>query len=400
MGRDRSYTDTEILYIKELYYETGGDWDAIEAKFNRKFNKGSKAARTATALRFAYQRYGDMYELEAEDRYVDLLKTTRLTKRRSARVLRENNSIIDFLNGRDEILQSIREVVNVSSIRKLAAPRRPKRSKQLKSMTMELMLSDLHYGKLTNQFNAVTARDRAKELVDVFLTEFENNSKLFNVDRIIVALIGDIIESYTMHGLESAAGCEMGNSEQIMLAITSLFEDIIVPIASLGVEIDVPCVTGNHDRTERDKTLNSVGKSNVTWIIYNTLEMLCKKAGLKTVKFMITDQTYLCLDIYQNNCLYEHGDFIKNTNKSTIETHIANRSKQLNRVIDFFRMGHWHEVTMYEQGRIIINGCLPGQDSYADVKGYNTHAYQVINYYIETDERPNCFYKSFPVYLK
>lgn len=390
-----SWTDGELVYLKELSYEHGNDWGAIAKKFNREFSSD----RSNNAIRCAIQRYGNLFEMADKDRFISSLRDIRRTKRQSSRIIRENSAILDELNGREEILSAIREVVSTMRLKKPTLAE-PKRVKSLKSMTLELILSDLHYGKLTKQFNETVARERMRELARVFVREYNDHKKLFNVDRIIVALIGDIIESYTMHGLESATACEMGNSEQIVLAITSLYEDLIVPLAKLGVRIDVPCVTGNHDRTEREKTLNNVGKNNVTWIIYNVLSQMCKLAGLDNVTFQITDQTYLLIDIYHNRCLYEHGDYVKNTNKSTIEHHIAARSKQLNRVIDFFRIGHWHEVTMYEQGRVIINGCLTGQDSYADVKGYNTHAFQVINFYIETEERPNCFYKSFPVYLK
>jgi len=40
-----------------------------------------------------------------------------------------------------------------------------------------------------------------------------------------------------------------------------------------------------------------------------------------------------------------------------------------------------------------------GQDSYAEIKGFNTSAGQTINYYVDTKARPSSFYYSFPVYL-
>lgn len=390
-----TYSDSQIIYLKELYYECQASWEDIARKWNKKFN-GDKSA---SALRAAHDRWGYMYEIENEDRLISNLRDFRRAKRRTARTTKENNILLDELDKREEIISAVREVI--STLKTKPANVKVRASDDSKnSMTMELILSDLHYGKLTPQFNAKVARARASQLTRIFLREYKDHKKLFSIDKIIIALIGDIIESYTMHGLESASSCELSNSEQIVLAIKSIYEDIIVPIASLGVPVDVPCVTGNHDRTERDKTLVNVGRSNVTWIIYNALADLCKVSGYEHVNFELSSQPYLLYNIYKNSVLYEHGDHIKNTNKGTIETHIANRQKQLGKVIDFIRLGHWHEVTMYEQGRIIINGCLAGQDSYADVKGYNTHAFQVINYYIETDDRPNCFYKSFPVYLK
>ena len=77
-----------------------------------------------------------------------------------------------------------------------------------------------------------------------------------------------------------------------------------------------------------------------------------------------------------------------------------NRSKQLGKVIDFGRFGHYHEYACYDRGRIIINESVCGQDSYANVLGHSSTAGQTINYYIETKTRPTCFFKSFPVWLE
>ena len=78
----------------------------------------------------------------------------------------------------------------------------------------------------------------------------------YNVERIIISLLGDIMESYTMHGSESSLSCEFGNPRQIYSAIKVLFDEIFLPIAMTGIKIDVPSVAGNHDRTEVNRTFN------------------------------------------------------------------------------------------------------------------------------------------------
>jgi predicted phosphodiesterase len=395
------YSEEQIIKLKELYYEYDRDWEKITKGYNRLYKEG----RTESALRTALSRYGAYYDLSDKHLYVDVLKDTRRSKKRAARSLRDNQILAENLVRKEDILDSISDIIRrIEKVSRRGSGRKlieKKRVKGLNHMTVELLLSDLHYGKLTKQFNAEVARDRMRQYTQVAIEELRNHELLFNVDGVIVALMGDIIESYTMHGLESAMGCEMTNSEQIVLAIESLLYDLLVPLLEAGYKLTIPCVTGNHDRTERDQTYNLIGRTNVTWIIYNTLEMLVKSLGYgNRAKFIITENPYILMDIYHNKVMYEHGHLIKNTNKKTIETHIANRQKQVSAVIDFFRMGHYHELTMYEQGRILINGCLPGQDSYADVCGFNTQAFQLINYYIKTDERPSCFYKSFPVYLR
>ena len=163
---------------------------------------------------------------------------------------------------------------------------KPKKAKGKKNMAVELMLSDIHYGKLTSEFKLEVCRNRMRDLTKVFLSEVEQKQKTFNVNKIVLALIGDIIESYTMHGLESATSCEFGNSRQVQEAIESLFYDTLLPISSTGIDIIVPCVPGNHDRADIKKTMNMPGENNLSWIIYKMLESLAQAHKLKNVKFM------------------------------------------------------------------------------------------------------------------
>lgn len=298
-----------------------------------------------------------------------------------------------------QALKAIKEAVTSIKVEKLKIPVLKPDHKKSK-MTMELMLSDIHYGKKSKSFNLEVCRKRMKELTGVLLQEIEDNKKLYNVERVIVALLGDIIESYTMHGIESTLSSEFGNARQMQAAIESLYKDVLIPVAATGLIIDVPCVTGNHDRTEHSRTYNDPGLNNVTWVIYNALKELCEASGMKNVKFVIPTDSYVVLDIYKNKCLYEHGDNSKANTKNAFEALMNSRSKQIGKVIDFGRFGHYHEFACYDRGRIIINESVCGQDSYANVLGHSSTAGQTINYYIETTERPTCYFKSFPVYLE
>lgn len=295
-------------------------------------------------------------------------------------------------------LELIENTIKQLKIKKVRLPKAQK-SKYKKPMTMELMLSDIHYGKKTDEFNLEVCRSRMSTLTSVFLSEMNQKKKDFNVEHVVVALIGDLLESFSMHGMESALSCEFANSEQMVSAIDSLFNDVILPIASTGVKITIPCITGNHDRHDPKKTYNKPGLNNLSFVVYKGLEMLSKVAGLKNVSFIIPEDSYTILDIYGSNVLYEHGDELVNTSKNTILTHMEKRGRQAKKQISMSRWGHWHEYVCYDRGAIIINESVCGQDSYAKVKGYDSTAGQTINFYVNTDSRPTSFYYSFPVYL-
>ncbi len=313
---------------------------------------------------------------------------------------RLNKDLVKLLNGRESFLESIHKAVLTHKIKKFKAPSKPKKVKGKSNMTIELMLSDIHVGKKTDNFDLKICSDRLTQLVNTTLTQLHLYQKIYNVEHLIVALIGDIIESQTMHEVESAKGCEFGNSRQIQESIRLLFFNVLVPLSQTGLPIIVPAVTGNHDRTDTRKTLHDPGETNVTYIIYNTLDMLCKAYGLKNVQFHIPKGPYQVIELYGNVILFEHGDNAKAKTEPALEALINKRQSQTGMVIDFLRVGHWHSYACYGRGRIIVNDSVPGADSYSDVMGFNSHAGQTLNFYIETEDRPNCFYSSFPVYLK
>jgi hypothetical protein len=237
------------------------------------------------------------------------------------------------------------------------------------------------------------------KLAQVFIDEIHRESKNFNVEKAIVYLGGDIVESSTMHKEESLVNCEFGNMEQIRASIESLFEDAFRPIASTGIKVHIPAVTGNHGRIFPNKTYNNPGKEYMSWVIYNVLKMLCKESGLKNVTFDIPEGVYTTVDIYGSTYLYEHGDHFKHT-ENAITAHLAKRSKQVGKMIAGVRFGHLHNYMISGRGIAIRNASLVGDDGYSEILGFDSEASQTINYYIETKNRPTPFYKSFCVYLE
>jgi len=280
--------------------------------------------------------------------------------------------------------------------------KKAKVSKTKVKMAMELMLSDIHFGKKTKTFNLSILKERLRKLTTTFLGMLREKEKQgYDVSEIILALIGDIIESYTMHGTESALGCEFGNSKQVQEATDALFDLVILPIAKTGKKIHIPAVAGNHDRTEKNRTFNYPGENYVTWIIYNSLKKYCELSGLKNITFDIPVDSYTTHTLFGKHVmLYEHLDNVSAPTKLALEGLIKKRERQVSKRIAMLRGGHWHEYVCYDRGRIIVNESACGQDSFAKVKGYASSAGQVINFYVDDDNLPNAFLYSFPVHLE
>lgn len=384
-------SEEEILFILQKRTE-GKEFDDIASLLNKKFKK----TRSSDSVSSAHRRYKD-YSADV-DTSVKALKEKLQVQKRAAVAQKESRAILEHISNKESLLESVQEAVKKINKNKPVKVKIKKVAGK-KNMTLELLVSDVHYGKRTDSVNALAIRSRVKKMAQVVLDEIQRESKSFNVNRLIIAIIGDIVESSHFHGTESEKSCEFGTSRQVQEAIESLFLDLLEPLAKTGLPIDVPCVTGNHDRLELDKTYVNPGENNLSWVIYNTLALICKQSGYTNVKFDICRGSYTHLHVYNNVIIYEHGDELKNLNRDTMLNMMAKRQASIGKIAHFYRVGHWHNVTTYEQGKIIVNGSVPGQDSYADVKGFDSDAIQVLNTYIETKSRKNCFFRSFPIYL-
>lgn len=387
------YKDAHLKFIIEKYNEQY-TWEEITEEFNKKFSP--RKAKTKEALRkFFENNYKKPVD---DDLYIKNIKESFSTRKSNLKLRKNQRVITENLLTQDELLKACEDILKefkpkISTVKKLDI------DKTKDKMIIEPCLSDIHYGKLTNNFNIKKCRERVRKFTNVLTDEIKRYSKNYNIEKIMVALLGDIIESETMHGLESARSCEFGNSEQIRVATESLFEDFLLPLSQIGIPIKVNAVRGNHDRVMPNKTFNDPGKHDVTWIIYNLLSFMSKKMGLN-IEFNIPEGFYATDTIFKDVVLYEHYDVLRSLSKKTLSDLMAKRSKQIGKVLSFIRGGHFHEYWCLDRGAMIVNASVCGQDSYADVLGFKSTASQTINYYVDPkNKKRTSFYHSFPVYL-
>jgi hypothetical protein len=394
------FTDQEIAYIISTKEGKDFTWNEIADKYNKKFRKD----RSPETIKQCYHRYKGLFD---EDQYyLKTLREVHNTKKNNSIKSKENRVILDRLSH----LESILDVTKMScrEIMKDLKKKRPVPKKKAKSgkkkMTKELLLSDIHFGKKTERFDLSVLKKRLQELTECVIQEMQRDLKEYDIHRLILAFLGDIIESDTMHGNESAKGCEFGNSRQIYEAQVCLFKILVRPILEFceanNIVVDFYMVTGNHDRTEKQRTFNDPGEENVTYIIYNTIKDFVELAGFKNVSFDIPHVPWSIANIYGSNVLYEHYDNAANSERKALENLMTKRANQLSIIIEFMRGGHYHNTTSYDNGRIQINGSLPGNDSFSAILGFDSPAAQTFNSYVETKKRRSPFYRSFTILLE
>lgn len=388
-----NFNEEQIAFIIHQKQVSKRAFDEIAGKFEKKFD----IEVDALEMKQAYHKYKNYFD--KDDIALKKLKDIARIKKSNSYTAKENRIILQAWNDWDDVFGAIRDAAkDINKIK--VKPLKLSKSRKKKGMTKELLLSDIHFGKLTEEFNLKVLKKRLEEVVHATIGEIERDSKEYNIDEIVVAFLGDIIENYTMHGLESAKGCEFGNAKQVYEALKNLFHIVIVPLNQLGIKMRVVGVTGNHDRDGTQRTFHNPGEENFTYVIYNTLKDFADIAGLKNIEFIVPKDPWAVVEIYGNKVLYEHYDNAKSPDRKNLETLMTKRAHQLNVIVDYMRGGHFHEPTSFRNGRIQVNGCLTGNDSYASVLGYNGEASQTLNSFVNSKNRRYKMYRSFNILLE
>jgi predicted phosphodiesterase len=388
------FTEEQIAFIVHKKIISRKSFSEIAVLYNKKFD----ASLDEIDIKQIYQKYQNKNTKKDEEHSLKQLKDLARAKKSNSFTSKENKTILQLWNDRDDILDAVKAAAKEINKIKVKPIKLPK-SKKKKSMTKELLLSDIHFGKKTDTFNLEVCKERLKQVVHSTIREIERDSKEYNVDEIVIGLLGDIIENYSMHVLESAKGCEFGNAKQIYEALKNIFTIVILPLSSLGIKMRVVCVTGNHDRDGTSKTYHHPGEENFTYVIYNALKDFVEIGKLKNIEFVIPKEPWATIEIYDNIVLYEHYDNCKNADRKSLESLMTKRSNQLGINIDYMRGGHFHEPTSFRNGRMQINGCLTGNDSFASVLGFNAEASQTLNSWVKSNRRYK-MYRSFNILLE
>lgn len=387
------YTDEQIKFLISKR-KADKDWKTITNEYNRKFQD----SKTTKSLQTAYDRYKDVIGTDGIS-LQKIMENRRLSNSKN-NISKENRIILDHLANQKDLIEELKDTLKGMKFNKPTIVKVPK-SKNKRNMTQEIMITDIHYGKKTKKVNLSVIRDRVKRAATAALKELDRYQHSYNVNDIVLFIGGDILENADFHGKESTKCSEFGTNEQIVSAVISLFEDLVTPIVSSGRNITAIAVTGNHDRDDEKKTFHYPGLYHKTYIIYTLLEYMCKLAGYKNITFNIPEGVYATHYIYNDLILYEHLDNVDGgLQRKSMLYHMAKRSGQIGKVVKFMRGGHYHELTMFGRGTVIVGPSIPGNDSYAEIKGFSSEAGIVINYYVENSDRPDSYYHSFPVCLE
>lgn len=236
-----------------------------------------------------------------------------------------------------------------------------------------LLLSDFHWGEVVrasevggvNEFNMPIARKRLQRVTEK-TCDLLRHHVVGDYPGIVVCLGGDMISGAIHDELEQT------NDGTVMEQSLDLFEHMRTAIQLLADEfgkVHVPCVTGNHGRSNRKWQAKRRATLSYEWLVYQFLQRAF--ADDLRITWDIPDGPDVDFDLLGTRYRLTHGDTFKNGDgiigplgpitRGTLKR--ANMAAAMGSPYDYLLLGHWH--TLLWGANQITNGSLKGFDEYA-----------------------------------
>lgn len=255
----------------------------------------------------------------------------------------------------------------------------PKRRTKKHHATPLLMLSDLHLDEVVeeaemdglNAYNREIAEARLREVVNSTAKLVRNYVAGVEIDGIVVAFLGDLITG-DIH--EELARTNESPVPASIVHWVPLLASALTYLADEFGKVFVPCVDGNHDRTQKRTPKKQRAESSFAWIIYNWLADSLRDDP--RITFSITPAAEQVITVYNTNFLLSHGDSFRSQGGvgglyPSLLKWLLRRHQvygQAGRPWDYALIGHWHQLLW---GRdFVVNGSLKGYDEYAKDGGF------------------------------
>lgn len=213
-----------------------------------------------------------------------------------------------------------------------------------------------------NKFDLDIAKERAEKFFTVVAQLIKVHQKEYNVDTLILALLGDFISGSIHDDLKE--GNDIQPTESIWEAQKLIASGIEFLLKETNVNLVIPCSAGNHSRiTEKQRVQTEYGNS-LEILMYRQMEKYFNKES--RVKFIINDSYLTYVKVYNYNCRFHHGHALKFSGGIgglfiPAFKAISQWNKSKHADWDFF--GHFHQ--MKDGGNFISNGSLIGFNAYA-----------------------------------
>jgi predicted transcriptional regulator len=299
-------------------------------------------------------------------RLLEVENKLRLTQRRLLEMERANLSA--------ELVR--REILQLAEHSPAPSEWSVRRSQVGDNTTPIAILSDLHYGEVTdpaslnyiNEYNTKIAKQRVKMWVEKVLSNCFDARTNPDFPGLILCLGGDLISGDIHEELE------ISNEITVPVALLELLDLLVPAIRALKKEfgrILIPATFGNHGRNTRQVRFKRRAFGNFDWLLSGLLERALKDD--EGIEFLTPSSTDTYFTIQGRRMLLTHGDtlgakggdgFIGPLGPSKRGEGKARRvSESIGLPFEHLIHGHWH--TQFVLPRVLANGCVCGYNEYA-----------------------------------
>lgn len=236
-----------------------------------------------------------------------------------------------------------------------------------------LLLSDLHWGEVVrseelgfaNDYDMPEARRRLQVVTEKTAALLRDHV-VGDYPGIVVCLGGDLVSGSIHDELQQT------NDGTVLQQMLDLFEHLQASIRFLADEfgrVHLPCVTGNHGRSNIKWQAKRRGHLSYEWLLYQFLQRAF--AGDERITWQIPDGPDADYDLLGTRYRLTHGDAFRSSDSvigpvGPITRGTLKRSRMassMGQPFDHLLMGHWH--TLIWGANFIVNSSLKGYDEYA-----------------------------------
>ncbi len=230
-----------------------------------------------------------------------------------------------------------------------------------------LVISDMQIGQLTiaeevgglSEYSLEILENRMDNLIVQLKSILDNHAKMGKpIKKLHIILGGDIVDGETIFPGQSFE-IETNVVDQMFSAVQEISK-LLLEVAKIVPDIEVPCVYGNHGRIgKKGENKNHV---NFDYLSYKFLETQFKQ--FKNIKFIIPKTWWLVHQVAGHNFLIMHGDTLGGSSNS-LESQNAQLALLMNSVnirADYLILGHHHRPLNFDTpvGEVIVNGNWAG----------------------------------------
>lgn len=249
-----------------------------------------------------------------------------------------------------------------------------------KPRTVEILFSDLQIGKISENWDTEIAKKALRYYGEQVLQIVEETKP----ERIVFASLGDICECHLKHGTQSAIATDTSNAEQMANAITLIWWEVLAPLISLDIPMEIVGVQGNHLSSEgKGMDMFKAGRYGYDFVIYSAWMNMVKLIKAEHVTFNVPEGHFATYDIYGKLTVAEHGYTCKGSSEKALmdlrEKRMNNLQQYVNRVV----VGDMHHYCNYDNGNLQVNGAFFGVAfdavEYSGILGYHAVPAQIVN---------------------